>query len=128
MSFARGMVPSSAPGGRPAIWAATGRSGGVSAPPFNSLNLAGYVGDDPSAVEANRGAVAIALGLSPERWSLMHAVHGADVAVVEAPGLVAGVDALVTQVPDLAVIALAAELTAAEVAVARAADRSAGTG
>ncbi len=40
--------------GRPVRWAATGRSGGVSLPPFDSLNLAGYVGDDPRAVAENR--------------------------------------------------------------------------
>lgn len=109
MSFARGLVHTSAPGGRPATWAATGRSGGSSAAPFDTLNLAGYVGDDPAAVDANRCAVAVELGLAPDRWCVMHSVHGADVSVVDAPGVVTGVDALITQVPGLALIALAAD-------------------
>lgn len=33
---------------------ATMRSGGVSAAPFDGLNLAGHVGDEPASVEANR--------------------------------------------------------------------------
>jgi YfiH family protein len=39
----------------------------------------------------------------------MDAVHGADVAVVSGPGVVAGVDGLVTQQPGLAVLALGAD-------------------
>jgi copper oxidase (laccase) domain-containing protein len=32
----------------------TTRAGGVSRPPFESLNLGNHVGDDPAAVHANR--------------------------------------------------------------------------
>ncbi len=39
------------------------RTGGVSAPPFDSLNLAAHVGDDPGAVDENRRRVLTALDL-----------------------------------------------------------------
>jgi len=96
-----------APGGHPATWVATGRSGGVSAAPYDSLNLAGHVGDDQTCVEQNRSRVAQAMGVS--QWAVADAVHGADVAVVTGPGVVAGVDALVTSVPGLAIMALGAD-------------------
>ena len=32
----------------------TTRAGGVSQPPYDSLNLGAHVGDDPAAVQANR--------------------------------------------------------------------------
>jgi YfiH family protein len=96
-------------GGRPSEWAATGRSGGVSSGVFASLNLAGYLGDDPSAVRANRARVAGLLGLPGDRLAVMDAVHGAEVGTVHGPGVVVGVDALVTQEPDLAIVALGAD-------------------
>ena len=107
--LAEGLVEPSAPGGRPARWAATGRSGGLSAPPFDTLNLAAYVGDDPISVTGNRLRLAEALGVAPEALCVMGAVHSAELAVVQTPGTVAGVDALLTQVPGLALVALGAD-------------------
>lgn len=107
--LAGGRILPTAPGGRPVEWAAIGRSGGVSAAPYDSLNLAGYVGDDPGTVAVNRGRVAALLGLPPEAMVVMDSVHGADVALVDAPGVYPGVDALVTQRPDLALTALGAD-------------------
>ena len=95
------------PGGHPAIWVATGRSGGVSAPPFNSLNLARHVGDDPGCVQTNLERVAAHAGA--QSWAVLDAVHGADVAVVSSSGVITGVDALVTSQPGLALIALGAD-------------------
>ena len=85
--LAGGRILPTAPGGRPVEWAAIGRSGGVSAAPYDSLNLAGYVGDDAGAVAVNRGRVAALLGLPPEAMVVMDSVHGADVALVDAPGV-----------------------------------------
>lgn len=109
VSLADGLVLPSAPGGRPARWAATGRSGGASRPPYASLNLAGYVGDDASSVEENRRRVAAQLGLPADQLCVMDSVHGATLAVVDAPGVVPGVDALLTQRPGLAIVALGAD-------------------
>ena len=107
--LAIGSVAPAAPGGRPVIWAATGRSGGTSAPPYESLNLAAHVGDDPTSVDANRGRVVRLLGLPEANVAVMNAVHGADVEVVSRPGVYGGVDCLVTQQPGLALLALGAD-------------------
>ena len=107
--IAAGVVDPVSPGGRPSSWAATGRSGGVSEPPFDSLNLAGYVGDDAGAVAVNRARVATLLGARPDRLAVMDSVHGADVAEVSAAGVVAGVDGLVTREAGLVLVALGAD-------------------
>ncbi len=60
----------------------TTRSGGVSAPPWDSLNLAAHVGDDPAAVATNRGEVAGWLGV-PVAYATQ--VHGARVLTVAGP-------------------------------------------
>jgi YfiH family protein len=106
---ARGRLEPDHPGGRPCEWAATGRSGGVSAPPFASLNLAAHVGDDAESVAANRSALAGLLGLPGDRLAVMEAVHGRTVAIVDGPVASVGVDALVTQEPGLAIVALGAD-------------------
>jgi len=63
------------------IVAFTERFGGVSAPPYDSLNLAGHVGDDPECVDSNRSALLGVLGLENLRARLVTAeqVHGAKV-------------------------------------------------
>ncbi|MEZ5115598.1 MAG: peptidoglycan editing factor PgeF [Candidatus Nanopelagicales bacterium] len=94
-----------------ARWLFTDRTGGVSAPPYDSFNLATHVGDDPDAVATNRSRLAAEVGVAPARLVLMHPTHGAGVAVVDGPVAdgVADVDALVTAVPGLALVALAAD-------------------
>ncbi len=54
----------------------TGRGGGVSAAPYDALNLGGTVGDDPAAVAENRGLTARACGLADGRLAWMRQVHG----------------------------------------------------
>jgi YfiH family protein len=58
------------------------RTGGVSAPPFDTAN-AGYArGDDPPNVDENRGRIGAALGgrgSDPAEWISLHQVHGATV-------------------------------------------------
>lgn len=83
----------------------TDRWGGVSAVPYEELNLGGAVGDDPGAVTANRELAAKSLGVDPARVVWMNQVHGADVAVVDAPWgdrPVPRVDAVVTAERGLA--------------------------
>jgi YfiH family protein len=83
------------------------RTGGVSKPPFDSLNLAARGGDDPEAVAQNRVRAAGAAGFEAARLALCRQVHGtevretgpgdagvlgeADVLVVRGPGPVAGI-------------------------------------
>ncbi|MDG9709950.1 peptidoglycan editing factor PgeF [Streptomyces sp. DH10] len=96
-----------------AHFAFTDRWGGVSAAPYEELNLGGAVGDDPGAVRANRELAAKSLGVEPDRVVWMNQVHGADVAVVDGPwGSSSGipsVDAIVTTRRGLALAVLTAD-------------------
>lgn len=98
-----------------AHFAFTDRWGGVSAVPYEELNLGGAVGDDPAAVRANRAAAAKALGIDPDRVVWMNQVHGRDVAVVDGPWgpdqEVPSVDAVVTTRRGLALGVLTADCT-----------------
>jgi len=58
--------------------ASTLRIGGVSPPPWHSLNLAEHVGDDPARVAENRRLLARALD-PPEAPAWLEQVHGRDV-------------------------------------------------
>ena len=92
-------------------FAVTTREGGVSRPPYDGLNLGSHVGDDPAAVQENRGRVAGALGV--DGVVLATQVHGRDVVEVTGPwqGEVPEADALVTRVPGLALAVLVADCT-----------------
>ena len=59
----------------------TTRHGGVSAGPYDSLNLGGHVGDAPEAVAENRRRLAAALGV--DRLTIADQKHTATVAVVD---------------------------------------------
>jgi YfiH family protein len=109
------------PGG--AHFAFTDRWGGVSAAPYDSLNLGGAVGDDPASVRANRELTARSLGLDPAQVVWMHQVHGNEVVMVAPPGPgglgdtptpwgdgpVPEADAVVTTRPGLALAVLTAD-------------------
>jgi polyphenol oxidase len=97
-----------------AHFAFTDRWGGVSAAPYDELNLGGAVGDDPEAVGTNRELAAKSLGLDPDRVVWMNQVHGADAVVVSAPWgerPVPQVDAIVTAERGLALAVLTADCT-----------------
>jgi YfiH family protein len=97
-----------------AHFAFTDRWGGVSAVPYEELNLGGAVGDDPEAVRTNRELAAKSLGLDPALVVWMNQVHGPDVAVVDGPWLSAeipSVDAIVTARRGLALAVLTADCT-----------------
>lgn len=78
----------------------TTRAGGVSRPPFDGLNLARHVGDDPDAVRQNRAALqqALALPAAPQWLQQTHSNRvvrlprtgdlNADAAVTARPGVV----------------------------------------
>lgn len=66
-----------------ALFTATGirmgfsrRDGGVSEPPYDSLNLGDHVGDDPAAVAANRERLLAAAGLGGTDLVTLNQVHG----------------------------------------------------
>ena len=86
---------------------ALSRNGGISLAPFDSLNLASYVGDSAENVSAN---LAIAKGLvSASEISVMNAEHGNTVHIVCEPGVAQPGDGLITKQTDLALVALAAD-------------------
>jgi purine-nucleoside/S-methyl-5'-thioadenosine phosphorylase / adenosine deaminase len=89
----------------------TSRSGGVSAAPYDSFNLALHVGDDPAAVTANRTRLAGAAGLALDHVVWMEQIHGATVAAVDGPRTepVEATDGLVTATPGIAVAVLVAD-------------------
>ncbi|AIQ37245.1 multicopper polyphenol oxidase [Paenibacillus sp. FSL R5-0345] len=60
----------------------TGRQGGASKEPYDSLNCAFHVGDAPDDVLKNRRALAEALDFKPEAWTCGEQTHGAEIAVV----------------------------------------------
>ncbi|MBI0300623.1 peptidoglycan editing factor PgeF [Streptomyces sp. PRKS01-29] len=97
-----------------AHFAFTDRWGGVSAAPYDELNLGGAVGDDPQAVRTNRELAAKAMGLDPAAVVWMNQVHGRDVAVVDGPWSdeeIPAVDAVVTRRRGLALAVLTADCT-----------------
>ena len=86
---------------------ALSRNGGTSRSPFDSLNLASYVGDSAENVSAN---LAIAKDLvSASEISVMNAEHGNKVHVVSDAGVAKPGDGLITEQAGLALVALAAD-------------------
>ncbi|MDT0309182.1 peptidoglycan editing factor PgeF [Streptomyces sp. DSM 44917] len=96
-----------------AHFAFTGRWGGVSAAPFDTLNLGDAVGDDPAAVAVNRERAARSLGLAPSAVRWMRQVHGREVVragVRPAPGEEPPTaDGQVTAEPGVALAVLTAD-------------------
>ena len=104
------------PGGRVAF---STRRGGVSEGPYESLNLGILTDDDQARVADNRGRLARAVGLEPERIAMGWPVHGTDVYEWDAapdsggyanPGAeLARVDAHTTCVPNVGLLVLVAD-------------------
>lgn len=75
-------------GRAPLIHGVAGRSGGVSEPPFDSLNLSVKTGDKPAAVLANRRRLEGHIGDTRMRFALGRLRHGNDVVVFQTGGLI----------------------------------------
>ena len=74
---------------------------------FGGLNISGYVGDDPIAVQRNRDYLMQAVGATS--WATVTAEHSNLVHRVSSGGEAPLGDALVTTQPELALMALAAD-------------------
>ena len=85
----------------------TTRAGGVSAGPYESLNMSLAVGDEPRAVLENRRRVAAALGADLADFVFSRQVHGAGVRVVTAADRSSGAFALDGSVPEADVLVTA---------------------
>ena len=81
------------------------RGGGVSDPPFHSLNVSFAVKDDPTRVQTNRELAARAAGWDPGRIISASQVHGRQAVAVSREDLGKGdrpnTDALVTDEPGI---------------------------
>ena len=88
-----------------------GREGGVSAPPYDTLNTGFGADDAREAVAENRRRCAAVLGVAPSHLLTAHQTHSPDVLFVDAPwtGAPERADALVTTTRGLALGALAAD-------------------
>lgn len=89
----------------------TDRSGGASAAPYDSFNLADHVGDDPAHVAANRERLASSIGRSVHDLVWMEPIHGRTIRRIDAPHRepIAGCDGLLTTTPGLVLTALSAD-------------------
>ena len=91
------------------------RAGGVSAAPYDALDLGVHVEDEERRVHANRQLVARSAALDDDDLVFAQQVHGAGVAVLDRSssrgrnGGISGVDALVTREPGLGLVILAAD-------------------
>lgn len=87
------------------------RAGGVSEPPYATLNTGPGSDDRPEDIAENRRRCAVALGVAPDKLMTAYQVHSPHVRVVEGPWAndPEKVDAMVTKTPGLALGALAAD-------------------
>ncbi len=92
------------------------RLGGVSGPPYESLNLGLRLGDNRERVLENRKRLASGLGVSPGDFVMPGQVHSGDVKVVSRDILISGkkegfadTDALVTGLRGICIMILVAD-------------------
>jgi hypothetical protein len=99
--------------------AVTTRHGGISRPPYDTLNLGLHVGDDAGAVVANRARAAAAFGVTLDDLVFARQVHGASAVHVTAADAgrgttteddaLADTDILVTSDPGVTLVILVAD-------------------
>lgn len=85
------------------------RLGGVSEPPYDSLNLGLLTADADEAVVENRRRLAAALGFAPEQVVFARQVHGTDLLRHPREGGVVEADGHVVSEPGLAPLVFAAD-------------------
>jgi YfiH family protein len=83
------------------------RLGGVSEPPFDSLNLGLLTEDDEDAVKENRHRLATALGFTPDQVVFARQVHGTD--LIEHPADLREADGHVVRGPGTAPLVFVAD-------------------
>lgn len=85
----------------------TTREGGVSLPPWDSLNLGDHVGDDAAAVAANRQRLQQALGIARPQW--LNQVHGVTLVEARDDGQVREADGCWTRTPGVVCAVMTAD-------------------
>ena len=93
----------------------TTRNGGVSRPPYNSLNLGTNTEDAPYNVEGNRSTLARAFDIAPHLLLTVRQVHGSDILIINEPNpdlshfQKVECDAIITDQPDIMIGVLVAD-------------------
>jgi YfiH family protein len=95
------------------------RKGGVSKPPFDSLNLGLSVGDDPDNVLKNRKRLAAKIGIPLRHFTIGEQIHSGNVTIISEESRGKGstnnkeainvADAMVTNVADICLVILVAD-------------------
>lgn len=91
------------------VVAFTTRVGGVSEPPYDSLNLSVGTGDDATRVEENRRIVCESLGLAFDRLAFNRQIHSPTVHRAESGKRGTPGDGLWTDEPQLPLLAMSAD-------------------
>ena len=84
----------------PVICATSTRSGGVSSKPYESLNLAYHVNDDPINVTENRQRFCKEIGIDVNSLVLARQVHGDSIKIVESKDAGRGAYGIEDAIPD----------------------------
>lgn len=113
----RGKISFLQPGNLPATIEAgfTTRNGGVSRPPYHSLNLGLGTDDSLANVEGNRSTLARSFDLPPHQLLTVTQVHGNDILLLDQPNpdlshfLSVKVDAIITNQPGIMLGVLTAD-------------------
>ena len=79
----------------------TTRLGGISSPPFDSLNLGYATPDEQSAVCENHNILYRYLGVDASNAAFMEQVHGGFVCEVDSGGISPGADGIITSKPGI---------------------------
>jgi YfiH family protein len=94
----------------------TTRSGGVSLPPYDSLNLGLHTNDNSDHVLINRALLAEAAGIEKELFLYASQVHSGDVKIIDSTAMENGVlsqnprtDATITALPGICLMVMVAD-------------------
>jgi YfiH family protein len=94
----------------------TSRIGGVSLPPYDSLNLGLHTNDNSDHVLINRALLAKATGIEKERFLYASQVHSGDVKIIDSNAIENGVlsqnprtDATITALPGICLMVMVAD-------------------
>ena len=87
------------------------RLGGLSKPPFASLNLGAFTNDLKEAVQQNKEILYTDLGINGDQIASSFQCHGHEILNVEKPGYYEGFDALITNKKNIFLQILVADCT-----------------